>query len=48
MLVRGAVGVARLIGISPLMIGLTLVGFGTSTRNSSTAWWAHPRRRPAS
>jgi cation:H+ antiporter len=30
-LVRGAVGAARLIGISPLMIGLTLVGFGTST-----------------
>jgi cation:H+ antiporter len=30
-LVRGAVAVARIAGISPLVIGLTLVGFGTST-----------------
>jgi cation:H+ antiporter len=30
-LVRGAVAVARRIGVSELMIGLTLVGFGTST-----------------
>ena len=30
-LVRGAVSVARIAGISPLVIGLTLVGFGTST-----------------
>jgi cation:H+ antiporter len=30
-LVRGAVLVARRIGVSELMIGLTLVGFGTST-----------------
>jgi cation:H+ antiporter len=29
--VRGAVGVARKFGISELMIGLTLVGFGTSS-----------------
>jgi cation:H+ antiporter len=29
-LVRGAVGVARVLGVSPLFIGLTLVGFGTS------------------
>jgi len=29
-LVRGAVGVARSAGVSPLFIGLTLVGFGTS------------------
>jgi len=29
-LVDGAVGVARRLGVSPLMIGLTLVGFGTS------------------
>ncbi|MEX0922801.1 MAG: calcium/sodium antiporter [Rhodovibrionaceae bacterium] len=30
-LVRGAVAVARRFGVSPLLIGLTLVGFGTST-----------------
>lgn len=29
-LVRGAVGFARALGLSPLFIGLTLVGFGTS------------------
>jgi cation:H+ antiporter len=31
LLVRGAVTVARRLGVSPLVIGLTLVGFGTST-----------------
>ncbi|MEW5964876.1 MAG: calcium/sodium antiporter [Pseudomonadota bacterium] len=31
LLVRGAVGVAERLGMSPLLIGLTLVGFGTST-----------------
>ncbi len=31
LLVRGAIGVARRLGVSPLLIGLTLVGFGTST-----------------
>lgn len=31
LLVRGAVDLARRIGLSPLVIGLTLVGFGTST-----------------
>lgn len=30
-LVRGAVGTARRLGVSELLIGLTLVGFGTST-----------------
>ncbi|MFN3229270.1 MAG: sodium:calcium antiporter, partial [Asticcacaulis sp.] len=30
-LVRGASGAARSLGVSPLVIGLTLVGFGTST-----------------
>lgn len=30
-LVRGAVATARRLGVSPLLIGLTLVGFGTST-----------------
>ncbi|MEM8571682.1 MAG: calcium/sodium antiporter [Pseudomonadota bacterium] len=31
LLVRGSVGVATRFGVSPLVIGLTLVGFGTST-----------------
>ena len=31
LLVRGAVQVATVLGVSPLVIGLTLVGFGTST-----------------
>ncbi len=31
LLVRGAVQLARKMGVSPLLIGLTLVGFGTST-----------------
>lgn len=31
LLVRGSVGAARAMGVSPLLIGLTLVGFGTST-----------------
>jgi cation:H+ antiporter len=31
LLVRGAVSLASALGVSPLMIGLTLVGFGTST-----------------
>ena len=31
LLVRGSVAIARRMGISPLVIGLTLVGFGTST-----------------
>lgn len=30
-LVRGAAGVAKRLGVSPLLIGLTVVGFGTST-----------------
>lgn len=30
-LVRGAISTAAALGVSPLMIGLTLVGFGTST-----------------
>ena len=29
--IRGAVGVARRLGLSELLIGLTLIGFGTST-----------------
>jgi cation:H+ antiporter len=31
LLIRGAVAVAERLGMSPLLIGLTLVGFGTST-----------------
>ena len=31
LLVRGSVNVATHLGVSPLVIGLTLVGFGTST-----------------
>jgi cation:H+ antiporter len=31
LLVRGSVNLARRLGVSPLVIGLTLVGFGTST-----------------
>jgi cation:H+ antiporter len=31
LLVRGSVSLARRLGVSPLLIGLTLVGFGTST-----------------
>ncbi|MGP1354388.1 MAG: calcium/sodium antiporter [Parasphingopyxis sp.] len=31
LLVRGAVGIARNLGVSPLLAGLTIVGFGTST-----------------
>lgn len=31
LLVRGSVRVAERLGVSPLLIGLTLVGFGTST-----------------
>ncbi len=30
LLVRGAVGLARRLGVSPLVVGLTFVGFGTS------------------
>jgi cation:H+ antiporter len=31
LLVRGAVRLAERMGVSPLLIGLTIVGFGTST-----------------
>ncbi|MQX35764.1 calcium/sodium antiporter [Roseospira navarrensis] len=39
-LVRGAVSVARRLGVSPLLIGLTLVGFGTSTPELVTSMQA--------
>jgi cation:H+ antiporter len=45
-LVRGAVSVASRFGVSPLLIGLTLVGFGTSTPELVTsiqaAWGGFP------
>lgn len=45
-LVRGAVSVASKFGVSPLLIGLTLVGFGTSTPELVTslqaAWSGFP------
>jgi cation:H+ antiporter len=37
MLVGGAVSVARRMGLSPMMIGVTLVGFGTSTPELMTS-----------
>lgn len=37
LLVRGAVSLARSAGLSPLLIGLTLVGFGTSTPELATS-----------
>ena len=37
LLVRGAVQVATRLGVSPLVIGLTLVGFGTSMPELATS-----------
>ena len=36
-MVRGAVSVATRLGVSPLVIGLTLIGFGTSTPELATS-----------
>lgn len=36
-LVRGATGLAGALGVSPLLIGLVLVGFGTSTPELATS-----------
>jgi cation:H+ antiporter len=45
-LVRGSVGIARRLAIPPLMIGLTVVGFGTSTPellvSADAAWRGVP------
>lgn len=45
-LVRGAAGVARSLGVSSFFIGLTIVGFGTSTPELATglvaAWSGNP------
>jgi cation:H+ antiporter len=45
-LVRGAVGAARRFSVSPLLIGLTLVGFGTSTPELITSIEAALRGSP--
>ena len=45
-LVRGAVSVAARLGVSPLLIGLTLVGFGTSTPELVTSLQAAFDGRP--
>ncbi|MDA1001193.1 MAG: sodium:calcium antiporter, partial [bacterium] len=37
LLVRGAVAAARRARVSPMLIGLTLVGFGTSTPELATS-----------
>jgi cation:H+ antiporter len=37
LLVRGAVGMATRLGVSPLLAGLTIVGFGTSTPELATS-----------
>lgn len=39
-LVRGAVGIAGRLGVSPLLAGLTIVGFGTSTPELVTSLFA--------
>lgn len=40
---RGAVSVAARFGVSPLLIGLTLVGFGTSTPELVTSLFPSPK-----
>ena len=47
LLVRGAVAIASRLGVSPLMIGLTLVGFGTSTPELVTSIAAALKGSPA-
>ncbi|GAA0571726.1 hypothetical protein GCM10009416_07930 [Craurococcus roseus] len=46
-LVRGSVAVAARLGVSPLLIGLTLVGFGTSTPELVASLDAALRGSPA-
>jgi cation:H+ antiporter len=46
MLVRGAVAVAKAFGVSTLLIGLTLVGFGTSTPELVTSITAAMNNSP--
>jgi cation:H+ antiporter len=46
LLVRGAVGIAATLGVSPLFTGLVLVGFGTSTPELATSVDAALRGSP--
>ena len=46
-LIRGAVELARRFGISPFMIGLTIVGFGTSAPELGVTLSAVLNDRPA-
>lgn len=46
LLVRGAVGAARALGVSPLLVGLTIVGFGTSTPELVTSLFAALEEAP--
>lgn len=47
LLVRGAIGLAARLGISPLLAGLTIVGFGTSTPELATSMQAAFADAPA-
>ncbi len=47
LIVRGAVGIASRIGISPMLAGLTIVGFGTSTPELATSLQAAFAGAPA-
>lgn len=47
LLVRGAVGLSQLLKISPLLAGLTIVGFGTSTPELATSIQAAMAGSPA-
>jgi cation:H+ antiporter len=51
-LVRGAGGLAATLGISPLVVGLTVVAFATSAPDTrgwpSATWWAATSRTSCS
>ena len=46
LLVRGAVNLARALGISPLLVGLVIVGFGTSTPELAISIFAAYKEAP--
>jgi len=46
MLVRGAVNMARTLGVSPLLVGLVIVGFGTSTPELAISIFAAYKEAP--